>query len=252
MNQHANPSQEKRLRPAVSDLSPSDVAEEAGLPKAFPGVTGCPAERSTQANVAVTDATMADKILDVPGCVAQVRHGDQDAARSLLNHLYPLVISIVRGHLPRRTSEEDLAQTIFVKVFAKLDQFSGVVPLEHWVSRIAVNTCLNALQAEKIRPELRWADLGEEEEHVIQNLASTSDELEPGHNLAARDLVEKLLAFLKPDDRLLMKLLHLEGRSLEDIRQITGWNISLIKVRAFRARRKLRKHLDTLMKERGA
>ena len=195
---------------------------------------------------------MADKVLDVPGCVAQVRHGDQDAARSLLNHLYPLVMSIVRGHLPRRTSEEDLAQTIFVKVFAKLDQYSGVVPLEHWVSRIAVNTCLNALQAEKIRPELRWADLGEEEEHVIQNLASTSDELEPGQNLAARDMVEKLLAFLKPDDRLLMKLLHLEGRSIEDIRQMTGWNISLIKVRAFRARRKLRKHLDTLMKERGS
>ena len=102
---------------------------------------------------------MAEQSLDVPACVALVREGDEGAARALLDHLYPLVISVVRGHLPRRASEEDLAQTIFVKVFAKLDQFSGTVPLEHWVSRIAVNTCLNALQAEKIRPELRWADL---------------------------------------------------------------------------------------------
>jgi len=187
--------------------------------------------------------------LDIPACVARVRDGDGEAARELLQHLYPLVISIVRGHLPRRTGEEDLAQTIFMKVFAKLDQFSGTVPLEHWVSRIAVNTCLNALQAEKIRPELRWADLSEEEEHVIQNLASTSEEIDPDHGFAARELVEKLLERLAPADRLVLQLLHLEGRSVEEVRERTGWGASMIKVRAFRARRKLKKHFAVLMKE---
>jgi len=204
-------------------------------------------------NVLVAEAQVArvpDEVLDVPGCVARVRRGDEDAARSLLNHLYPLVLSIVRGHLPRRTSEDDLTQTIFVKVFSKLEQFSGTVPLEHWVSRIAVNTCLNALQAEKIRPELRWADLTEEEEHVIQTLDSTSEDLEPGQSLAARDLTDKLLDCLKPNDRLLVNLLHVEGRSVEEVRRMTGWNISMIKVRAFRARKRMRKHMDVLMKER--
>lgn len=187
--------------------------------------------------------------LDIPACIARVRKGDDEAARELLQHLYPLVLSIVRGHLPRRTGEEDLAQTIFMKVFAKLDQFSGTVPLEHWVSRIAVNTCLNALQAEKIRPELRWADLSEDEEHVIQNLASTTQELDPDHGFAARELVDKLLERLAPADRLVLQLLHLEGRSVEEVRERTGWGASMIKVRAFRARRKLKKHLTALMKE---
>src|SRR5882672_10494871 len=195
-------------------------------------------------NVLVAESRMADEALDVPGCVAHVRRGDEDAARALLNHLYPLVLSIVRGHLPRRTSEDDLTQTIFVKVFSKLEQFSGAVPLEHWVSRIAVNTCLNALQAEKIRPELRWADLTEEEEHVIQALDATSDDLEPGQSLAARDLTDRLLDCLKPNDRLLVNLLHVEGRSVEEVKQLTGWNISMIKVRAFRARKRMRKHMD--------
>jgi RNA polymerase sigma-70 factor (ECF subfamily) len=181
--------------------------------------------------------------------VARVRRGDDDAARVLLNHLYPLVIAVVRAHLPRRTSEEDLIQTVFIKVFSKIEQFSGTVPLEHWVSRIAVNTCFNQLQAERVRPELRWADLGEEEEHVIQSLATTADDLEPGQALAARELVAKLLERLKPEDRLLMNLLHLEGHSVAEIRQLTGWNASLIKVRAFRARRKLRKHLADLLQE---
>jgi len=198
---------------------------------------------------AVTETRPRDESVDVDVCLQRVQQGDDDAARLLLNHLYPLVISIVRGHLPRRTSEEDLVQMIFVKVFAKLDQFSGTVPLAHWVSRIAVNTCLNALQAERIRPELRWADLTEEEEHVIRSLAATTDDLDASHSVGARDLVNKLLARLQPADRLVVTLLHMEGRSVEEIRQITGWNLSLIKVRAFRARHKLRKHLALLLKE---
>jgi RNA polymerase sigma-70 factor (ECF subfamily) len=188
-------------------------------------------------------------LLDLGACVQLVRQGDEEAARALTAQLYPLVMAIVRGHLPRRSGEEDLAQMVFVKVFAKLDQFSGTVPLTHWVSRIAVNTCLNALQAERIRPELRWADLSEDEEQVIASLATKDEELEPGHQLAARDLVERLLEQLNPEDRLVLTLLHMEGRSVQEIRRLTNWNVSLIKVRAFRARHKLRKHLAALLKE---
>jgi RNA polymerase sigma-70 factor (ECF subfamily) len=223
---------------------PGVLEQVSRNPMTFPSVI-----TDSRRAAVVQAAPRAERELDVPACVRRVRRGDDEAARTLLHHLYPLVIAVVRGHLPRRLSEEDLAQMIFVKVFSKLEQFSGAVPLEHWVSRIAVNTCLNALQAEKIRPELRWADLSEEEEHVVQSLAAASDDLEPGQHLAARELVEKLLQHLKPDDRLLLNLLHLEGRSIEDIRKITGWNVSLIKVRAFRARRKLKKHLESLLRE---
>src|SRR6202163_2666103 len=96
---------------------------------------------------------------------APLRH-DHEAARELVRRLYPLVAKMVRSHRPRRTSEEDLCQMIFIKLFRKLSQFSGKVPLEHWVSRIAVNTCLNQIEAEKARPELRYADLSQEEEDV--------------------------------------------------------------------------------------
>jgi len=190
---------------------------------------------------------MPEKGLDVQSWVRSVQQGDEAAARALFNHLFPLVIKIVRAHLPRRTSEEDLVQTVFMKLFAKLDQFSGRVPLEHWVSRIAVNTCLNQISTERVRPELRWADLSEAEERVLQSLASTTDDLEPSHNLASRELVDKLLERLSPADRLVITLMHLEGRTVEEVRQITGWNASLIKVRAFRARRKMKKHLETLL-----
>jgi RNA polymerase sigma-70 factor (ECF subfamily) len=176
---------------------------------------------------------------------AALRH-DDEAARELVRRLYPLVAKIVRAHRPRRTPEEDLCQMIFIKMFQKLNQFSAKVPLEHWVSRIAVNTCLNQIAAEKVRPELRHADLTEEEQAVVQNLAASSEELAPDRRFASRQLVEHLLHLLKPAERLVIDLLYLQQRSVEEIRQLTGWSTSLIKVRAFRARRKMKDQLDKI------
>jgi RNA polymerase sigma-70 factor (ECF subfamily) len=173
---------------------------------------------------------------------AALQH-DDEAARALVRQLYPLVSKLVRAHRPRRTAEEDLSQMIFIKVFQNLWQFSGKVPLEHWVSRIAINTCLNQIESEKVRPELRYADLSEEEQAVVENLASSSEELAPDQRFASRQLVEHLLAALKPVERLAIDLLYLQGRSVEEIRKITGWSAALIKVRAFRARQKMKDQL---------
>ena len=138
-------------------------------------------------------------------------------------------------------------QAIFIKVFKKLDQFSGLVPLEHWVSRIAVNTCINQLKHEAIRPELRMGDLSEEQEAVVQHLVSTNEDLPDNQSSCARELVEKMLIRLKPADRLVITLLHLEERSTEEVSRLTGWSISLVKVKAFRARRKMHQIWKTFL-----
>jgi RNA polymerase sigma-70 factor (ECF subfamily) len=174
-----------------------------------------------------------------------LRH-DDEAARELVRRLYPLVAKMVRSHRPRRTSEEDLCQMIFIKVFQKLSQFSGKVPIEHWVSRIAVNTCLSQIEAEKVRPEVRHADLSEEEQAVVENLATSSDELAPDRQLASRQLVEHLLQLLKPVERLVIDLLYLQGRSVQEIHKITGLGTAAIKVRAFRARQKMKTQLTKM------
>ncbi|HEY6111463.1 MAG TPA: RNA polymerase sigma factor [Chthoniobacterales bacterium] len=176
---------------------------------------------------------------------AALRHDDA-AARELVHRLYPVVAKMVRAHRPRRTSEEDLCQMIFIKIFQKLSQFSGAVPLEHWVSRVAINTCLNQIAAEKTRPELRYADLSEEEQAVVTNLAAAENELAPDKQTAARQLVEHLLDWLQPAERLIVDLLYLQQRSVAEIQKITGWSASRIKVRAFRARQKMKKRLGKL------
>ena len=189
---------------------------------------------------------MADETFDLAGCLDRVRQQDQAAARALVEHLYPMVIRIVRARLPRRLDEEDLAQEIFLKMFSRLAQYQGVVPFSHWVSRIAVTTCIDQLRAQKRRPEFRWADLPEGQAEILDHVLSDEREALPGDALEARELVQKLLDQLKPDDRMVIQLLDLEQKTLVEISQLTGWNQTLIKVRAFRARRKLQKLFQDL------
>ena len=186
--------------------------------------------------------------LDMADCLERVRQADEEAARALVCELYPLVMKIVRSHLPRRTDEEDLAQMVFAKIFAHLEQYSGAVPFEHWVSRVAVNTCLNQLRSEKCRPELRWADLNQDEAETLEKVVRAKGP-DPSEHLAACELARKMLETLSPKDRLILTMLDLEERSVEEIRKLTGWNASLIKVRAFRARLKLRKQFAKILKE---
>jgi RNA polymerase sigma factor (sigma-70 family) len=179
---------------------------------------------------------------DLGSCLELVRRRNQDAARELVEHLYPLVIRIVRSHLPRRMAEEDLAQEVFVKLFRRLHQYQphAGVPLEHWVSRLAVRTCLDALRAERRRPELRWSDLSEDEAAWLDVMVTDAPAGPELTSAAALEVIEQLLAQLSPPDRLVITLLDLEQLSVNEIAQQTGWSATRVKVRAFRARRKLR------------
>src|SRR5580704_17886996 len=155
-----------------------------------------------------------DQSFDLAGCLDRVRKRDQIAARELVEHLHPLVIRIVRAHLPRRVPEEDLAQEVFLKMFSRLEQYQGAVPFTHWVSRIAVTTCIDHLRAQKRRPELRWADLTERESEVLDQAITSEHDVAPYEAVAARELVHKLLDQLKPEDRLVIQYLDLEQKSL--------------------------------------
>jgi RNA polymerase sigma-70 factor, ECF subfamily len=188
---------------------------------------------------------MADDVVSRE-LVAAVLRQDESAARELVRSLYPLVAKLVRAHRPLRSAEEDLSQMIFIKILQKLPQFSGTVPLEHWVSRIAINTCLNQIQAEKARPELREADLSEEQAAVVRNLAATAEELAPDQSFASRQLVEHLMNALRPAERLVIDLLYLQQKSGAEIRRVTGWSGALVKVRAFRARQKMKQLLSNM------
>jgi RNA polymerase sigma-70 factor (ECF subfamily) len=176
--------------------------------------------------------------------VERWRAGDEAAGRELIDLLYPIVVRIVRLHLPRRDDECDLTQEILMKTFSRLHQFKGTAPLTHWVSRIALTTCLDRLRAQKVRPEVRWSDLTPPEAELFDTTWLEGKTAGPEKAIVARDLVERLLAVLPPADRSLILLVDLEGFSLEEVSQRTGWSLSKIKMRLFRIRGHLRRQVQ--------
>jgi RNA polymerase sigma factor (sigma-70 family) len=177
-----------------------------------------------------------DELLNL---IERVRSSDQIAAKELVEHLYPIVIRIVRNHLPRRELEEDLSQEIFLKIFAKLGQFRADMPFEHWVSRISVNTCIDHLRKQRNRPEYRWSDFTEEQQAILDNTSeSATQPAEPAVE-ESREVLKRLILGLKPDERVVVQWLYIEEKSVREICDLTGWKPSKVKVTAFRARQKL-------------
>jgi RNA polymerase sigma-70 factor (ECF subfamily) len=171
--------------------------------------------------------------------IARVRDSDEEAAKELVERLYPVVLKIARNHLPRRESEEDLCQEVFLKIFARLHQYRADVPFEHWVSRISVNTCIDHLRKQRNRPEYRWSDFSEDQQAMLENLKENSSQPPEQSPEETRELLGRLMLVLKPAERVVVQWLYLEEKSVAEICDLTGWKASKVKVTAFRARQKL-------------
>jgi RNA polymerase sigma factor (sigma-70 family) len=180
--------------------------------------------------------------------LARVREHDEAASRALVERLYPLVARIARANLPRRDEPEDLMQDIFLKMFNKLEQYRGEVPFEHWVSRLALTTCLDQLRRQKVRPEWRWSDLSEQEQSVLESVAGGADP-EDADAPQALQLLNRLLEQLPATDAWLLRQVELEQKPLAEVCAETGWNGGVARVRLFRARHRLQKMFRQLEKK---
>jgi RNA polymerase sigma-70 factor (ECF subfamily) len=183
--------------------------------------------------------TAASTPADWTALLQRVRDGDEDAARATVERLHGHVRKIVLAHLPRREDPEDLMQEAFLKVFDRLEQYRGEVPFENWVARITVHTCLDRLRRQRVRPEWRWADLSEEQQALIESVAANADSGAAAPE-CARELLDALLGGLKPEEQLVVRWLDLEQKTTAEVCALTGWNSGALRIRAFRARRKLR------------
>lgn len=102
------------------------------------------------------------------------------------------------------------------------------------------------MRSEKVRPELRWADLNEDEASALDRVLEQKEEASADEQSATRELAAKLLQTLSPLDRAILTMIDLEGRTVAEAAEATGSNAGVVKIRAFRARRKLRKELERL------
>jgi RNA polymerase sigma-70 factor (ECF subfamily) len=162
----------------------------------------------------------------------------------------PRVFRVAGRFFRRREQIEEAAQEVFLKAFTELDQFEGRGSLEGWLTRVATSTCLNLVRGAKRRPELTASDLSEDEGALIENLLAVEAaerQQSAERRAVAADLAGRVLETMSPDDRLVLMMLDGEEASVREVAEATGWSESNVKVRAFRARRRMREAVEKLL-----
>jgi RNA polymerase sigma-70 factor, ECF subfamily len=163
------------------------------------------------------------------------------------------VFSVASRFFRQRSVVEEAAQEVFLKAFTQLGSFEGRGSLEGWLTRIATNTCLNMVRSSKRRPESTVSDLTEDEQGWLdQHSVNEDGERQSIENsVVAADLADRLLAVLPPEDQQALLMIDGEDASIKEVAEATGWSESKVKVRAFRARRKLREAMEKLLNHKG-
>ncbi len=165
--------------------------------------------------------------------IAGCRAGERDALETLIKKYQPAVLRVCVSLLGS-SEVEDLVQDIFIKVLKKIRDFEGRSALFTWIYEIAVNRCRDELRRRKRRRWFSMNDMPQEAlEQIPLNEASASERLETQE---LRRQLRRALDTLDPKYRELVVLRDLEGLSYEEVAQISGIEIKLVKSRLYQAR----------------
>ncbi len=167
--------------------------------------------------------------------VARAKRGDEDAFVHLAVTYRPRVWGTASRFARSRPELEDLTQDLFVKIWKGLPSYRSDAPFEHWIMTVTVRGCYDFLRKHRRRRE--------SETLVDPQESRDAPDDRPARNQARRDaweIVQLLLEHLDSKDRTVITLLDLEERGVKETAKLTGWSESNVKVRAHRARKKMR------------
>jgi RNA polymerase sigma-70 factor, ECF subfamily len=172
--------------------------------------------------------------------VRRAQANDQEAYEELIRRHQQRVFAVAAGILRRHEDIEDIAQQVFIKAYFSLKRFDGRAAFSTWLYRITLNECWDMLRKKKVRPLLYESDLSEEQAERVAS-AESADGAGPDirQRLETRQQVDRLLADLDERDKLMLILKEVEGFSIEEIAEVLDLNANTVKVRLFRARRRV-------------
>jgi RNA polymerase sigma-70 factor (ECF subfamily) len=178
--------------------------------------------------------------LDDRALVVLAQGEDKMAFEELIRRHQQRVFAVAARILRRREDVEDISQQVFVKAYFSLKRFDQRAAFSTWLYKITVNECWDLLRKKKVRPLLYEADLSEEQSRQV-TVAEGAQSTEPDvlTQMEARERVDRLLSGLDERDRLMLVLKEVEGLSIEEIGEVMDINANTVKVRLFRARRKI-------------
>lgn len=169
--------------------------------------------------------------------VRRCQSGDRDAFRLLVERYQSRVFSIAHTLIRSRADVEDIAQQVFTKVFFRIRDFDFRAALITWIYKITINECYNHLRKHRSHRLLCVSEMTAAEAHRMENTRSVDPS--PQRRAELGQMVSMLLGKVSAEERLLLLMKEVEGYSIEDLSGMFACNENTVKVKLFRARRKL-------------
>jgi RNA polymerase sigma-70 factor (ECF subfamily) len=170
--------------------------------------------------------------------VDQCRSGDESAFQELVDRYKGLVFALIARTVQDRSRAEDLAQEVFLRVHRGLPYFRGEARLSTWIYRIVANVC--------VQDQGRQAPVSLDDERTAPSIPSASDRQFGDFEL--RDRLEKAIARLPANYRLLIAAHYLEGVRYEDLAAALELPLGTVKTQLYRAKHQLRRMLENELK----
>jgi RNA polymerase sigma-70 factor (ECF subfamily) len=185
-------------------------------------------------------ASKAAAPVDDRELVRRAQAEDQGAFEELVRRHQHRVVAVAGGILRQREDVEDIAQQVFVKAYFSLKRFDQRAAFSTWLYKITVNECWDMLRKRKVRPLVYESDLSEDQ---ARQFGAPEERSTPtpdiSDTLEARQKVERLMDCLDERDKMMLILKEVEGFAVEEIAEILDLNANTVKVRLFRARRRI-------------
>ncbi len=170
--------------------------------------------------------------------VSAIMGGEPERFQELMERHQGKVLGTASRFTRNLEELEDLGQEIFLKVWKGLHSFRATAPFEHWLMRLTVRVCYDFLRKNRRRRENEISK--EYVDGMDQRLTLDPDGNPDLLAQEAREVLHHAMSHLTPKEQLILTLRELERRSVREIAGLTGWTESNVKVRAMRARNRLR------------
>jgi RNA polymerase sigma-70 factor (ECF subfamily) len=191
-------------------------------------------------------AILTRAVSDETQLLERIRGGATDEFAEIVRRHQSRVFAVLSRYERDAQRLEDLAQETFVKAWRALEQFDGRAPFEHWISRIAVRAALDHLRKrQRVRNEVGFDEIGEDALDWLQS-GDDARELESSQ---AREILDAAMRELSPADQMVITLQEIEGRSVKEIAGLMGISGVAVRVRALRARAKLKTALEKIKRD---
>ncbi len=183
-------------------------------------------------------------LIDEGSVIERCKKGDREAFSSIVNKYMKPAYYVALGYVGKPEDALDLSQDAFVNAFRHIKRFDSSKTFFPWFYSILKNVCMNHLNRVRRRKEDSIDEMSEEGVVTIQ-----VETVNPEQSALKKDLAEKIghaLRNLRPKEREIIILQHLQDYSYQEIADLLGIPIGTVMSRLYSARRALRRELERM------